>query len=74
MAHGQGNINYIKNNRPISNLCLTSQVFEKVILKRKRQAKDENKVDLSGVQPHRFKQTKSTETGGLIIQSFFHVQ
>ena len=33
------------------------------------QIQDANKIDLTGVQQHGFKQTKSTATAGLIIQS-----
>lgn len=65
----KGNKNNIENYRPISNLCSISKVFEKVILKRIMQIQTENKVDLTGVPQHGFKQAKSTATAGLIIQS-----
>jgi hypothetical protein len=48
---------------------LNFQNFEKVILKLKRQIQDENKVDLTGVQQHGFKQAKGAALVGLIFQS-----
>ena len=65
----KGAKNEISNYCPISNLCSTSKVFEKLILERIKQIEKENGVDLTGVQQHGFKAQKSTATAALIIQS-----
>ena len=67
--HKKGNKNDISNYRPISNLCSTSKVFEKLILKRIFEIEDLNMVDLTGREQHGFKKGKSTATAGLVIQS-----
>ena len=67
--HKKGNKNDIENYRPISNLCSTSKIFEKLILRRVLEIEDENKADLTGVEQHGFKKAKSTATAGLILQS-----
>ena len=65
----KGNKNNIENYRPISNLCSTSKVFEKLILKRILSIQESNKVDFTGTEQHGFKHAKSTASAGLIIQS-----
>jgi hypothetical protein len=65
----KGNKNEISNYRPISNLCSTSKIFEKLILKRILEIQEESKIDLTGVEQHGFKAQKSTASAGLIIQS-----
>ena len=76
MAHSKSNPNLQKgakndvaNYRPISNLCSTSKIFEKLILNRIMEIQKENDVDLSGVEQHGFKAQKSTASAALIIQS-----
>jgi hypothetical protein len=65
----KGNKNEISNYRPISNLCSTSKIFEKLILKRILDIQNESKIDLTGVEQHGFKAQKSTASAALIIQS-----
>ena len=65
----KGAKNDVANYRPISNLCSTSKIFEKLILNRIMEIQKENDVDLSGVEQHGFKKFKSTASAGLIIQS-----
>ena len=42
----------IKNYRPISNLCSSSKIFEKLFLKRILDLQDEHDVDLTGSNKH----------------------
>jgi len=65
----KGNKNEISNYRPISNLCSTSKIFEKLILKRILEIQEEGKIDLTGIEQHGFKAQKSTASAALIIQS-----
>ena len=51
----KGNINHIENYRPIANLCSTSKVFEKLILKRILKLQDQCQIDLTGANQHGFK-------------------
>ena len=67
----KGNKNYSVNYRPISNLCSTSKVFEKLILKRIMEIQKENEVDLTGEEQHGFKKAKSTASAGLVKASFW---
>ncbi len=67
--HKKGNKRDLANYRPISNLCSTSKVFEKLILKRLESIAEENNVDLTGEQQHGFKKKRSTITAGLTLQS-----
>jgi hypothetical protein len=67
--HKKGNKRDLANYRPISNLCSTSKVFEKLILKRLESIAEENNVDLTGEQQHGFKKNRSTITAGLTLQS-----
>jgi hypothetical protein len=59
----------IKNYRPIANLCSTSKVFEKLILKRIMDIQTTHGVDLTGVNQHGFKKARSTSTLTIQLQS-----
>ena len=65
----KGDKSEISNYRPISNLCCTSKIFEKLILKRIIDIQEQNKVDLTGHQQHGFKKNKNTSSAGLVLQS-----
>ena len=65
----KGSKSEISNYRPISNLCTTSKIFEKLILKRLVELQDLNKVDFTCKQQHGFKKNKSTASAGLVLQS-----
>jgi exonuclease III len=67
--HKKGPKNQIENYRPIANLCSTSKIFEKLILKRIQAIEIFHKVDLTGKQQHGFKKCKSTSTLALQLQS-----
>ena len=67
--HKKGSISNIENYRPISNLCSTSKIFEKLILQRLQVLETQNKVDLTGKPQHGFKKKHSTTTASFIIQS-----
>ena len=60
---------HIENYRPIANLCSTSKIFEKLILKQIKYLETLNKLDFTGKQQHGFKKNKSTATAGLLLQS-----
>jgi hypothetical protein len=62
----------IKNNEnyhPIANLCSTSKIFEKLILKRILEVQDENQCDLTGQNQRSFEKNCSTATLSLHLQS-----
>jgi hypothetical protein len=59
--------NNIESYRLISNLCSTSKLFEKLILKRILSIQECNKVDVTGIQQYGFKHAKSTTSVGLTI-------
>ena len=59
----------IENYRPVANLCSTSKVFEKLILKRINEIQDVNKIDLTRNGQHGFKKNRSTMTLSLELQS-----
>jgi hypothetical protein len=65
----KGNLKDIENCRPIDNLCTTSKIFEKLILKRMKEIEDENLVDLTGINQHGFKKNRSTPTLSSELQS-----
>ena len=65
----KGAPNDIENYRPISNLCSTSKIFEKLILHRLQKLECINKIDLTGKSQHGFKHKHSTATASLTIQS-----
>ena len=58
----KGNIKDIENYRPIANLCASSKIFEKLILKRILEIQDEGGIDLTGSKQHGFKRNRSTST------------
>ena len=64
----KGSKNNITNYRPISNLCSTSKIFEKLILKQTREIELECGAAITSKEQHGFKKSKSTETFRLIIQ------
>ena len=59
----------IENYRPISNLCTSSKIFEKLILKRILEIQESQSVDITGENQHGFKKRRSTATLSLSIQS-----
>ena len=65
----KGNKNKIENYRPISNLCSTSKIFEKLILLRINKLEKFKGIDLTGKSQHGFKTKHSTNTAGLKLQS-----
>ena len=67
--HKKGSKHEISNYRPISNLCSTSKIFEKLIQKRIGEIEIDCDIDITGKEQHGFKKSKSTATAGLIIQS-----
>ena len=67
--HKKGKKNEISNYRPISNLCSSSKIFEKLILGRIMEIQNQNKVDVTGKQQHGFKKNCSTASAGLLLQS-----
>ena len=67
--HKKGPKNKIENYRPIANLCSTSKIFERLILKQIQKIELISNVDLSGKQQHGFKKSKSTSSLGIQIQS-----
>jgi hypothetical protein len=48
--------------QPIANLCASSKIFEKLILKRILEIQDEARIDLTGSKQHGFKRNRSTST------------
>ena len=65
----KGNPHQIENYRPISNLCSTSKIFEKLILIRLLQIEEISKISLTGTPQHGFKKNHGTSTLGLTVQS-----
>ena len=59
----------MENYRPIANLCSTSKVFEKLILKRIQEIQTHHGVDLTGTNQHGFKKSRSTSTLSIQLQS-----
>ena len=53
--HKKGPKTNIENYRPIANLCSTSKIFERLILKRIQSIELLNDVDITGKQQHGFK-------------------
>jgi hypothetical protein len=68
-VHKEGPKHNVKNYRPIANLCSSSKVFEKLILKRIQAIELQNGVDITGKQQHGFKKNHSTLSLGIQIQS-----
>jgi hypothetical protein len=67
--HKKGNKSEIENYRPIANLCSTSKILEKLILKQIHYLESKNELDLTGKNQHGFKRNKSTATAGALLQS-----
>jgi hypothetical protein len=67
--HKKGSKNQIENYRPISNLCSFSKNFEKLILNEIGYLEKTNNIDLTGIQQHGFKKSKSTSTAAQLLQS-----
>jgi hypothetical protein len=65
----KGDRSDINNYRPIANLCSTSKIFEKLILRRIMEIQDEEGVDLTGEDQHGFKKKHSTASLSLKLQS-----
>ena len=65
----KGKRSEICNYRPIANLCSTSKIFEKLILKRILEIQDEALVDLTSSSQHGFKRKCGTATLSSILQS-----
>ena len=59
----------IENYRPIANLCSSSKIFEKLILKRIMDIQVLNDVDLTNNSQHGFKKNRSTTSLSLTIQT-----
>ena len=68
-THKKEDKSKIENYRPISNLCSSSKVFEKLIMKRINNIQESQMVDLTGNAQHGFKKCRSTATAGLTVQS-----
>ena len=66
----KGDNTKIENYRPIANLCSSSKIFEKLILKQINYLESTNKLDLTGKQQHGFKKNKSTATASTLLKSF----
>ena len=66
--HKKGNKSEIENYRPIANLCSTSKILEKLILKQIHYLESKNELDLTGKNQHGFKRNKSTATAGALLQ------
>ena len=65
----KGDKNSIENYRPIANLCSTSKIFKKLILKRINELQTECGCDLTGEGQHGFKKNRSTATLSIKLQS-----
>ena len=65
----KGKQNQIENYRPIANLCSTSKVFEKLILKRLNDIETQFYIDLTNKSQHGFKKNHSTNSAALKLQS-----
>ena len=65
----KGSKTKIENYRPISNLCSSTKIFERLILNQIKYLETTNSLDFTGKNQHGFKKSKSTATAGLILQS-----
>jgi hypothetical protein len=65
----KGDPHNIDNYRPIDNLCSSSKVFEKLILRRILEIQDQNKVDMTRKGQHGFKKRRITSTLSVELQS-----
>ena len=69
LIHEKGPKNQIKSYRQITNLCSTSKIFERLILKRIQLIEILHSVDFTAKQQHGFKKCKSTFTLAVQFQS-----
>ena len=69
MYKNKGDKKNMESYRPIANLCSTSKVFEKLILKRIIEIQDDNECDITGTNQHGFKRNRSTTTLSLELQA-----
>ena len=67
--HKKGPKQHIENYRPIANLCSSTKIFERLILKQIQKIETLNQIDITGKNQHGFKKKKSTATLGLQLQS-----
>ena len=67
--HKKGPKNNIENYRPISNLCSTSKIFEKLILKHLLNISEKQKIDITGKHQHGFKKNRGTASLAIQLQS-----
>jgi len=68
----KGARNKIENYRPISNLCASSKIFERLILERLLQVEKNKQLDLSGITQHGFKKNRSTITAlGPVLFNYY---
>ena len=65
----KGQTSDISNYRPIANLCSTSKIFEKLILKRILEIQDNAGLDFTNKNQHGFKRKNSTSTLMAVLQS-----
>ena len=65
----KGESHKMENYRPIANLCSTSKIFEKLILKRINEIQEVNNEDITRNGQHGFKKNRSTLTLSLELQS-----
>ena len=68
-THKKGTKDNIYNYRPISNLCTTSKIYEKLILEQMLTLAKYNNIDLTGENQHGYKSERSTVTAAATIQS-----
>ena len=65
----KGPQNNIEKYQPIANLCPTSKIFEKLILKCLIQIETLQNIEITGKHQHGFKRNRSTTTLSLQLQS-----
>ena len=65
----KGDKKSVENYRPIANLCSTSKIFEKLILKRISDLQKEFNIDITHENQHGFKDKRSTSTLSIKLQS-----
>jgi len=65
----KGEKNKIENYRPISNLCASSKIFERLVLSRILDIEKEARVDIFGKTQHGFRRGRSTVTAAIELQA-----
>ena len=68
MFKNKGERKDVENYRPISNLGSSSEIFEKLILKRILEIQDDQHGDITGRSQHGFKKKRSIASLSLTIQ------